>query len=473
MLRIDAMEVLMQKYKGIRWQVLTSLFFWLCHSVSSQIHYSIVEEMRKDSFIANLAKDLELDINQISSRKFRIISRASEKYLYVNTDNGNLYVKDRIDRETLCGAAATCLLTFDVVIENPFNIVNVKIEVQDINDNSPKFIPDTFSLEISESAIPKTRFTLQNAEDTDTGINAVQTYELSDNQYFILTENINHDGITFPELVLEKPLDRETQKDHELIFTALDGGNPVKSGTAIIRIIVADANDNVPLFTQQLYRASVFENTPINTSVITVNANDSDEGINGQITYSFSKTSGNMHHTGMFDIHPSNGDIKIKRNLDYETATTYELSVQAKDGGGFVTHCKVVIEVTDVNDNAPELLINSLSSPIPEDSAVGTMIALIEVHDLDTGDNREVDCQILEAVPFDLIGSSVSYYRIATRTSLDREQQASYNITIVGADRGSPPLSSRRTIKLDISDVNDNPPIFFKTPYVAYMPENN
>ncbi|XP_040200789.1 protocadherin gamma-B1-like isoform X11 [Rana temporaria] len=473
-MRMDQLKLHIQIYKGIRWQVLFPfLFSWLYHSVTGQIHYSIVEEIRKDSVIANIAEDIGLDIRQLTSRKLRIVSRVAEKYFYVNLDNGNLYVKDQIDREKLCGAETTCFLTFDAVVEYPFNIVKVRTEIQDINDNSPKFTPDTFSLEIIESTLPGTRFTLQNAEDLDAGANSIDRYKLSDNQHFTLTESISPDGSKFPELVLEKPLDRETLKEHELILTALDGGHPVRSGTAVIKIIVTDANDNVPVCTQQLYKASVIESIPINTTIITVNATDKDEGINGQITYSFSKTSGNIHHTGMFNIHPSNGDIKIKRTLDFETARNFELSVQAKDGGGFVTHCKVLIEVIDVNDNAPEILISSLSTPIPEDCAVGTMIALIEIHDQDSGENGVVDCQIIETVPFDLIVSSDNYYRIATRSSMDREQQSSYNITIIATDGGSPPLSSRRTIKVDISDINDNPPVFMKSTYIAYVPENN
>ncbi|XP_018422219.1 PREDICTED: protocadherin gamma-B1-like [Nanorana parkeri] len=474
MLRMDQMKPHTQIYKGVSWQVLFFFLFpWLCHSVSGQIHYSIAEEMRKDSVIANIADDLGLDIKQLSSRKLRIVSRVAEKYLFVNLDNGNLYVKDRIDREALCGAETTCFLTFDAVTEYPFNIVKFRTEIEDINDNSPRFTPDSFSMEIIESALPGTRLTLQNAEDPDIGANSIDTYKLSDNQHFTLTESISPDGSKFPGLLLEKPLDRETLKEHELILTALDGGHPERSGTAIIKIIVTDANDNVPLCTQQLYKASVIESVPINTNIITVNATDKDEGINGKITYSFSKTSGNIHHTGMFNINPSSGEIKTKRALDFDTARNYELSVQAKDGGGFVTHCKVLIEVIDVNDNVPEIIISSFSTPIPEDSAVGTMIALIEIHDQDSGENGEVDCQIIEAIPFDLIVSSDSYYRIATRSLMDREQQSSYNITILATDRGSPSLSNRRTIKLDISDVNDNAPLFMKSTYIAYVPENN
>ncbi|XP_063784896.1 protocadherin gamma-B1-like isoform X18 [Pseudophryne corroboree] len=462
-----------QTYKGIRWQVIFPfLLSWLCHSVSGQTHYSIVEEMRKDSVIANIAEDLGLDIKHLSSRKLRIVSRVSEKYFYVNVDNGNLYIKDKIDRETLCGAAATCFLTFDAVVENPLYIYTVKIEIQDINDNSPVFLPDTLTLETIELTSPGTRFVLQTAEDPDIGMNSVQTYRLSDNEYFTLSESSNPDGSTFLELVLEKPLDRETQNIHKLTLTALDGGNPVRSGTALVRIIVTDANDNFPVFTQQVYKVSVNENIPINTTIITVNATDRDEGINGQITYSFSKTSGNVHRTGTFSIDPINGEININSNLDFESTENYELSVQAKDGGGHAAHSKVLIDVIDENDNAPEISITSLSSPIPEDSAPGTLIALINVHDQDSGANGEVDCKLIEEMYFNLMLSD-NYYRIVTRGSMDREKISSYDITIVATDRGFPTLSSRRTFRVEIADVNDNPPIFVKSTYVAYVPENN
>ncbi|XP_069619836.1 protocadherin gamma-B1-like [Ranitomeya imitator] len=469
---MDTMEPSIQVGTGIRWQVIYVLFSYLHYSVSGQIHYSIVEEMRKDSVIANIADDLGLDINQLSSRKLRIVSKAAEKYFYVKLENGNLHTRDRIDRETLCGRAASCSITFDAVVENPLNIFKIKVNLQDINDNAPHFFHDKITLEIVEFASPGAKFALQSAEDPDIGSNSVQTYKLSDNQYFTLTENIRTDGSKYPELVLQKPLDRETQDIHELLLTALDGGNPIRSGTASLKIIVIDANDNAPIFSQDMYKVNLKENIPVNSTVIILNATDNDEGINAQIIYSFMKTSGNIHHTGIFNINKATGEIKINGSLDFEETKDYELSVQAKDGGGLVAHCKVLVEVIDVNDNVPEITITSLSSPIPEDSPPGTMIALIEVHDQDSGDNADVDCQILEDVPFNLL-SLENYYKIVLKIAVDREKNYFFNITIIATDRGSPPLSSTRVLTLDISDVNDNPPIFSKSTYVAYVPENN
>ncbi|XP_075131408.1 protocadherin gamma-B1-like isoform X20 [Leptodactylus fuscus] len=347
------------------------------------------------------------------------------------------------------------------------------MEIQDINDNSPAFFSDIFTIETIELTSAGTRFALHSAEDPDIGSNSVQTYKLSDNQYFTLSIDRNPDGSTFLELVQEKPLDRETQSLHELILTAMDGGKPMRSGTAVIRIIVTDVNDNFPVFTQSVYKVSVNENTPVNTTIITVNSTDKDEGVNGQVTYSFSKTSGNVHHTGTFSINPVTGDIKINDKLDYELTRNFELSVQAKDGGGLVSHCKVLIEVIDENDNAPQISVSSLFSPIAEDVAPGTMIALIKVRDRDSGQNGATDCKLMEETPFSLMSSSDNYYRIVTAGPMDREKVSSYNITILATDRGFPPLSSKRPIILEISDVNDNPPVFTKSTYYAYVQENN
>ncbi|XP_063304081.1 protocadherin gamma-B2-like isoform X25 [Pelobates fuscus] len=463
-----------QKYKGIRWQVIFSfLFSWLCHSVSAQLHYSIAEEIRKDSVIANIAKDLGLDIKQLSLRNVHIVSRMSEKYFSVNLENGDLYVKDKIDRETLCGAAAPCLLTFDVVVDNPLNVFPVTIEIQDINDNSPIFFHETITLEILELTSPGTHFILQNAEDPDIGINSVQRYKLSDNQHFTLSEKTSTDGSKCVELVLLKSLDRETESTYELILTALDGGNPIRSATALIKIIVTDANDNFPIFTQEVYKVSINENSSINTTLLHVTATDQDEGSNAQITYSFRKTSGNALSTGMFIINATNGEVKTNGKLDFEVARNYEMSIQAKDGGGLVAHSKILVEIIDENDNAPEISITSFVTPIPEDSMPETRIALIEVHDQDSGENGEVDCQIIGEVPFQLIHSSKKYYKIVTTNTMDREKESYYNITILANDKGYPSISTTKIIRLDISDINDNPPVFTKSTFVTYVPENN
>ncbi|KAG8439034.1 hypothetical protein GDO86_005289 [Hymenochirus boettgeri] len=461
-----------KKFRGFRWQVMISfLLFCLCHSVSAQIHYSIYEEMQKGSSIGNLANDLGLNIKDISLRKLRHVSRLSEKYFSINIINGNLNVADRIDRETLCGTAEECFLTFDAVIENPLNIYHVKVDIKDINDNAPRFIKESIELEISESTSAGTRFVLQNAEDLDIGINSLLKYKLSKNNHFVLGEKTSTDGRTFPELVLETSLDREMQNIHELTLTAYDGGNPVQMGTILIKITVTDFNDNYPFFTRDVYKMSITENIPLNSFVLRVNASDKDAGINAQITYSFSTTAQNVLR--VFSINHNNGEITTKGTVDYEEAKHYDISVQAQDGGGLVSHAKVLIEIIDENDNIPEISVTSITTPISEDSAPGTMVALIEAHDLDSGENGDVDCQIIGVVPFKLVSSFGNFYKIVTLNALDKEKSSHYNITIKATDKGSPSLSFTKSIRLDISDVNDNSPEFEKSIYVVYVQENN
>ncbi|XP_069825351.1 protocadherin gamma-B1-like isoform X8 [Dendropsophus ebraccatus] len=461
-----------QAMQGLRWQVIFPfLFSWLCHSVSGQIHYSINEELRKGSIVGNIAKDLQIDVRDLSRRKLRIVSKISEKYFSINLDNGDLYIADRIDRETLCRAAADCVLTFDAVVENPLNVFSIKINIQDINDNPPTFIHNTLLLEMSESTSQGAKFVLQKAEDLDIGDNSLISYRLSANQYFTLGEKVSTDGSVFPELILEKPLDRETQDKHELILTASDAGNPVQTGTALITIIINDINDNSPVFTQDVYKVSVRENIPVNSTILQVSASDEDEGVNAQITYSFNTIENHILQT--FTIDPRNGEIKTKEHLDYEITKNYEISLQAQDGGRLVAHAKVFIEILDINDNAPEISITSSSGLIPEDSAPGTVVALIQVHDPDSGENSEVQCMIKGDLPFVLILSSSNFYKIVTKSSLDREIISSYNITIQASDKGSPEMTSRKVIRLDVSDVNDNAPVFEKSGYTAFIPENN
>ncbi|XP_053575578.1 protocadherin gamma-B1-like [Bombina bombina] len=459
-------------YKDIRWQVMfLFLFSRICYSVSSNLQYTIPEEMRKGSFVGNLAKDLGLNIKELPIRKFHIVSHISEKYFAVNLENGNLYIRERIDREAFCGETELCLLKFDALVENPLNVFHVKIEIQDINDNAPIFFDEIIKLEILESTLPGARFVLQNARDPDLGTNSIQSYKLSASQYFTLGQRINAEGVISPEIILENHLDREMQSSYEVTLTAYDGGNPLQSGTALVKILVTDVNDNFPLFAQEVYKVSLNENTPVNTTVLQLKANDKDEGSNAQITYSFSNIP--EYALKLFSIDTKNGDIKTKDILDYELANKYEMFVKAQDGGGLASHANVIIKITDENDNAPEITVNSISSPITEDSLPSTLVALINVHDKDSGENGEIICQIIDVLPFKLLSSSESYYKIVTTAFMDREKIPQYNITIEATDKGSPPFSTRKNITLNVSDINDNPPVFEKNAYVAYVTENN
>nr|XP_014705720.2 LOW QUALITY PROTEIN: protocadherin gamma-B7 [Equus asinus] len=438
-------------------------------ALSEPIRYSIPEELAKGSVVGNLAKDLGLSVLDVSARKLRV---SAEKLLFsVDAESGELLVKDRIDREQICKRRRRCELQLEAVVENPLNIFHIVVVVEDINDHAPQFHKDEINLEISESVSPGMGTILECAKDPDISMNSLSKYQLSPNEYFSLVVKDNPDGGKYPELVLKKTLDRETQSTHHLVLTALDSGEPPRSGTTQIRILVVDANDNPPVFSQDVYRVSLPEDVPPGTSVLKVSATDQDEGFNAEITYSFLGVTDNAQH--VFSLDPATGNIITHQPLDFEEVERYTMGVEAKDRGSLSTQCKVIIEVLDENDNLPEIIITSLSDQILEDSRPGMVVALFKTRDRDSRENGEVTCNLSRDVPFKIHSSSNNYYKLVTDGALDREQTPEYNVTITATDRGKPPLSSSTTITLHVTDVNDNAPVFRQSAYLVHVPENN
>eukprot|EP00062_Callorhinchus_milii_P016454 gi/632967869/ref/XP_007900219.1/ PREDICTED: protocadherin-10-like [Callorhinchus milii] len=452
-----------------------SSIFLLCVSnlVSGQIRYSVPEELEPGAFVGNIAKDLGFNVEDLSDRGLRIISDTQTQYLDVNLQSGILFVSKRIDREQLCGENPTCFLALEVVIEKPMEQYHVEVEILDINDNSPSFSSREIRLEIVESVLPGARFLLKSAKDPDVGLNSIRTYQLTPNEYFILDVQTRGEW-KLAELVLEKPLDREKQSSHQLLLTAIDGGSPEKSGTTLIIITVLDINDNAPIFHQSLYTVSLVENIPVGTLVIKLNATDLDDGSNGDIVYSFSNY-GKDRVRELFNVDPHTGEIRVKGKLDFEEANVYEINVEARDRGPhpLPVHCTVLVDIRDVNDNAPELTLISTSDTVREDALPGTMVALISVSDRDSEENGKTKCEIEKHLPFDIKSSFKNSYRIVTTDPLDRESISEYKITIMCEDSGSPPLSANKTILVHISDINDNAPYFPQNSYTAYIMENN
>ncbi|XP_032951867.1 protocadherin gamma-B5 isoform X17 [Rhinolophus ferrumequinum] len=441
---------------------LLSLF---CPALSEQIRYRIPEELPEGSVVGNLAKDLGLSVGELPTRKLRV---SSEKpYFTVSAERGELLVGSRLDREQICGKKPVCALEFEAVAERPLNFYHVNVEIEDINDHTPKFMQSSFELQISESTLPGMRFILEVAEDADIGLNSLQNYKLSLSPSFSLINKEKQDGSKYPELTLEKSLDREQQSYHRLVLTALDGGDPPLSGTTELRIQVTDANDNPPVFNQEVYRVSLPENVPPGSTVLQVSATDLDEGINSEVTYSFKRTG------QVFHLNSKSGEITTLSTLDFEEIKEYSIVVEGRDGGGLVGQCTVEVNIQDENDNSPEVTFHSVVEMILENAVPGTLIALIKIHDQDSGENGEVYCRLEGEVPFQIISSSKNSYKLVTDGTLDREQTPDHNVTITATDRGKPPLSSSTTITLHIGDVNDNAPVFQQSAYVVHVPENN
>nr|XP_043896566.1 protocadherin gamma-C5-like isoform X5 [Solea senegalensis] len=462
------------RYRDWRWQALWwHLFFLLWSIIHAQTRYSIPEELKQGSVVGNLAKDLGLGLSEIFDRKLRVASEADKQYFTVDAGKGELVVNDRIDREALCGQSTSCVLPLQVVIENPLHLYRIEVEIRDVNDNSPSFLSQERNLKIAELTAVGARYPLETAQDLDVGINSLKSYSLSKDECFSLKIKDLANGIKVPELVLEKPLDREKQNAHHLLLTAFDGGNPVKTGTSNIIVTVLDNNDNVPVFKKTLYKISLPENSQTGFMLANVEATDADEGINGEIEYSFAEHTADTL-LSLFKINSETGEIFLVGELDYENAAMHAIDITAKDKGvpEMEGHCRVQVEVIDVNDNAPEIVLTSKPSHVPEDAPSGTVVALLTARDLDSGDNGKVTLQLPKDCPLTLKPSFSNNYALVTKAVLDRERFSQYNIEITATDSGSPPLSSKKTINVTITDVNDNPPVFTQSSYNVYLKEN-
>uniref|UniRef100_A0A3Q3DIX6 Cadherin domain-containing protein n=1 Tax=Hippocampus comes TaxID=109280 RepID=A0A3Q3DIX6_HIPCM len=460
--------------RGGIWRRKACLFVFWCfflNGAQAQIRYSIPEEMKKGSLVGSVAQDLGLDRKRLRSGRARIVTGENVQYAELRADKGLLVVHERIDREQLCGDVTPCSFTFEILLENPMELHPVTIEVLDVNDNAPEFENRHVEFEISESAALGSRFVLESAYDADVEANGVQSYVLTPSDHFVLKQHVSPGGRKYAEMVLQKALDREEQPRLSLKLVAVDGGNPQRSGTVNVEIIILDINDNPPVFNQTMYKAKLFENSPKNTHVLTVNATDADSGSNGIVTYSFSKSKVGI--TSMFHIDETTGCVSIAKQIDFEKDKIIDFMVEAKDQGGLGESAKVEIEVMDLNDNAPVINVMSFTSPVQEDSSVGATIGIINVKDQDSGENGHVRCAIEGRVPFKIKSNVRNYFALMTDAHLDRERVSEYNITVVASDAGSPPLSIKHTFNLKVSDVNDNAPVFPVSIYSANVAENN
>ncbi|XP_048087119.1 protocadherin-19 isoform X4 [Alosa alosa] len=452
------------------------LFCWTGADALFTRTYYVKEEQPAYTKIANLTQEF-IDTKFAGANQsvsFRIISSSEPRW--VEIDNmGVLKTKQKIDRDVVCRHNPKCVVTLELM-SNTMAICVIKIEIEDLNDNAPRFPTDHIDIEISENADPGTRFPLEGASDPDSGSYGVQTYSITPNELFGLEIKTRGDGSKFAELVVEKPLDREVQSRYDYSITAEDGGDPPKSGRVKLNIKVIDSNDNNPVFDQAVYSVKVMENSPINTVVINLNATDPDEGTNGEVRYSFNSYVSDKTREA-FKIDPKTGVITVNGPLDYETTTVYEIDVQAKDLGpnSIPAHCKVNVEVLDANDNVPVINLLPVSSEIEEvseNAGPEYVIALVRVLDKDSGLNGKVKCKLLGNVPFRL-QEYETFSTILVAGKLDREERDRYNLTIQAEDSGYPSLKTTKSFAVKIKDENDNPPHFTKPHYQTMVMENN
>uniref|UniRef100_UPI00358EE5FD cadherin EGF LAG seven-pass G-type receptor 2 isoform X3 n=1 Tax=Myxine glutinosa TaxID=7769 RepID=UPI00358EE5FD len=337
----------------------------------------------------------------------------------------------------------------------------VHVNVTDANTHRPVFQSSHYSVSIGEDQPVGSLVVVISATDEDIGDNARITYLMEDN-----TPQFKIDPDTGAVNTL-LPLDYEYQNGYTLAITAKDNGIPQKSDTTFVDILLTDVNDNSPEFLQNEYYASVGEDAPLKTSIVRVSAKDKDSKINGQIYYTFQ--SGNDGN-GDFEIDTLSGLIRTARRLDRETIWLYNLTAYAEDRGTppRKTPVKVIVTVSDVNDNPPVFHADEFDIFIEENSPVGSVVARVTAVDPDEGRNAIVNYQIVEGNIPEAFQMDIYSGELTALTDLDYESQSQYTIVVQAT---SAPLVSRATVNIRLIDKNDNSPVLenFEIIFNNYM----
>lgn len=341
----------------------------------------------------------------------------------------------------------------------------IEISITDVNDESPTFSMESYSVFIPEDADVGTLVTKVFATDRDKGINRKIRYSFIDSHkdhFKIEPES----GI----VTLMKPLDREQQALYNLTLKATDMGTPPLHSTINLIVNVQDINDSPPVFTSTHYAVSISESSEIGTSIIKLQATSKDIGVNAEISYTI--IGGNDHKK--FVIDKESGVVSLADNVDYEKSKDYFLTVQAQDHGEppLSTLASLNISIQDFNDNSPVFSQNSYQARIREDAEIGDKILQVRANDMDTNENGKVKYFIERGDRMNQFSIEEDTGYISVANELDRETISNYVLEIVAKDGGFPQLSTVVLVNIEISDANDNYPTFSQRSYTAYVQEN-
>lgn len=384
---------------------------------------------------------------------------------YIDEHTGKISTAKTIDREQTLMYSLTIVARVGLA----YGKTLVNIVVLDLNDNKPVFLRDKDEVKLAENAAVGQEVYLARARDLDAGINSRVTYHLNYNpeEQFRISEAT---GVVY----LNRPVRAEPGTALHIEVTATDGGEPSLTYKHSLAIIVEDVNDHTPVFDHTSYETSLLESTPVNERFFALAASDADLGANGRISYTI--TEGNTE--GKFGVFPD-GYLYVRQSLDREDKDYYSLSVTASDMGNPARSSvvPVVIHVIDENDNSPEFTNTTFTYSIRENEPPDSFVGKLTATDHDIGRNAELIFSLSSSQSDFAIDPKNGF--IKTLHIFDREelvQSTGQNfITLEAsvADNGTPRLKDKVKVNVYVTDVNDNPPKFLRTPYKVQISEGS
>ncbi|XP_010884887.2 protocadherin-20 [Esox lucius] len=481
------------RLRGLIWGLCILLLYTsplYCFANFSQakgLVYKIKEGLPAGVLIGAVGSDLHLDFSLDPPLLFNLPQKKpGDQFVSLNSSTGELFTSGtEIDRETLCPDTSDlgqgCILSLDIFVlpQQYFQLVKVKILIEDVNDNHPRFPTNEIRVSVPENAQVNARFVVeQSATDPDLGFNGVQTYWLvNDFGVFTLDVEENEGGELTPFLIVTDELDREHQQEYVTDIIAEDGGNPPLLGTATLRIIITDVNDNCPQFTESQVNVTLYGNTSKGAQLARLRAFDPDHGANAAISYAYSERV--PRETGaLFHLDHATGAIKLAGKVDASTGRLYKLTVLAKGPGCIPAVAAVTVHVIRAGSGPPVILPRYIA---PEKDGVVTVkeselpfspIAFFTVKNTDQR-GLKTECVLEGSGPFRLSPYKLfkNEFLLETTEPLDYEQRRDYELTVVA--RSPKGLFIKTFIKILVLDENDNAPIFKLSLHELSVEENN
>jgi len=483
-----------------------------------QLNYDVHEEQPIGSFVGDVKHDANLTSlyspSVVDRLRFTFMRQYSTQLFDIDSATGVVRSSARVDREQLCPFAAggePCVVRIDVAVRpvDYFRIVRLTVSVIDVNDHTPAFPDRQLSVDVLESAGVGTLITLSLAVDPDNPPFSVAEYRATTTTdvFRLVHQQGLSGGFGALQLELVSRLDRELTDEYRMMITAVDGGSPPLTGSTQLTVRVVDVNDNRPRFIHANYDVTVPEDVSPGTTLLHVAAVDPDDGLNGRVIYELGRQAGRRLTAGSlpFAVNNATGAVVVVTSLDRDRGTSrYQFKVTARDLGrdAVATTCVVVVQLTDVNDNAPDIVIDGLMTTKPEtvwppsstevaqvteNSREGTFVAHVTVIDPDQGPAGRFNCSLVDCTDLEDCDdvNATDYFRLnqfdetefqlitAAGATIDRERRTSFQVVVVCADFGRPSLASRQQVRVVVTDVNDCAPTFSSDVYRAEVIENN